>query len=160
MINDAYMFEVALSNSVGKRRDKIKHDILNVHFFYSSSIHDKTWVSKFINYVSIVKVYVLMHKVHILHSYNESNYSKSFCSFDFFVYESCECFTTVHICVIQLMLLLLFDVGHALSCYQCVGTHPGCTLYDMDWRFQQGITCPRVNDRCIKVSYLKKNDIE
>ncbi len=38
-----------------------------------------------------------------------------------------------------------------LICYQCVGTHPGCSLYDFDWRWYWGVTCPRSDDRCVKV---------
>ena len=38
-----------------------------------------------------------------------------------------------------------------LICYQCVGTHPGCTLYNMDTRWYWGKICPRKDDRCVKV---------
>lgn len=38
-----------------------------------------------------------------------------------------------------------------LICYQCVGTHPGCGLYDFDWKWYWGVTCPRSDDRCVKV---------
>ena len=58
--------------------------------------------------------------------------------------------TTTYKCVLQFVFLL--EIAHALSCYQCVGTHPGCTLYDMNWYFQQVITCSRSDDRCIKVN--------
>ena len=40
-----------------------------------------------------------------------------------------------------------------LICYQCVGTHPGCTLYNMDTRWYWGKICPRKDDRCVKVPY-------
>ena len=40
-----------------------------------------------------------------------------------------------------------------LICYQCVGTHPGCTLYNMDTRWYWGKICPRKDDRCVKVNY-------
>jgi hypothetical protein len=40
-----------------------------------------------------------------------------------------------------------------LICYQCVGTHPGCGLYDFDSRWYWGKVCPRTDDRCVKVSH-------
>ena len=47
---------------------------------------------------------------------------------------------------------LILNTGNCLNCYQCIGTHPGCTLYNMDWIFQDTITCSRKDDRCVKVS--------
>ncbi len=41
-----------------------------------------------------------------------------------------------------------------LICYQCVGTHPGCSLHDFDWRWYWGKTCPRSDDRCVKVKMV------
>ena len=38
-----------------------------------------------------------------------------------------------------------------LICYQCVGTHPGCGLYNFDSRWYWGKICPRADDRCVKV---------
>ena len=46
-----------------------------------------------------------------------------------------------------------------LICYQCVGTHPGCGLYDFDWRWQWGKSCPRHDDRCVKLIEKKGADI-
>ena len=47
-----------------------------------------------------------------------------------------------------------------LICYQCVGTHPGCTLYNMDTRWYWGKICPRKDDRCVKVNYcVRRQDI-
>ena len=47
-----------------------------------------------------------------------------------------------------------------LICYQCVGTHPGCTLYNMDTRWYWGKICPRKDDRCVKVNYcVRSQDI-
>jgi len=46
-----------------------------------------------------------------------------------------------------------------LICYQCVGTHPGCSLYDFDWRWYWGKTCPRSDDRCVKLIERKGSDI-
>ena len=44
-----------------------------------------------------------------------------------------------------------------LICYQCVGTHPGCTLYNMDTRWYWGKICPRKDDRCVKVNYCDRS---
>ncbi|XP_040565770.1 UPAR/Ly6 domain-containing protein crim [Lepeophtheirus salmonis] len=36
-------------------------------------------------------------------------------------------------------------------CYQCVGTQPGCGLYDFDAKWQWGKICNRYDDRCVKI---------
>ena len=46
-----------------------------------------------------------------------------------------------------------------LICYQCVGTHPGCGLYDFDSRWYWGKICPRSDDRCVKLIERKGADI-
>jgi len=46
-----------------------------------------------------------------------------------------------------------------LICYQCVGTHPGCTLYNMDTRWYWGKICPRKDDRCVKLIERKGAEI-
>lgn len=46
-----------------------------------------------------------------------------------------------------------------LICYQCVSTHPGCSLYDFDWRWYWGKSCPRSDDRCVKLIERKGADI-
>ena len=46
-----------------------------------------------------------------------------------------------------------------LICYQCVGTHPGCGLYNFDSRWYWGKICPRSNDRCVKLIERKGADI-
>jgi len=38
-----------------------------------------------------------------------------------------------------------------LICNVCVGTHPGCGLYDFDYRWYWGKVCPRWNDKCVKL---------
>merc|ERR1711997_64438 len=62
-----------------------------------------------------------------------------------------------YICI----LVYLFFCGtvNSLSCYQCIGTHPGCTLYNMDWIYQKIITCPRIDDRCVKLIERKGSDV-
>lgn len=44
-------------------------------------------------------------------------------------------------------------------CYQCVGTHPGCGMYDFDGRYYWGKQCPRSDDRCVKVIERKGSNI-
>lgn len=48
---------------------------------------------------------------------------------------------------------------NGLICYQCVGTHPGCSLYDMDWRWYWGKICPRSDDRCVKLIERKGAEV-
>ncbi|ROT66228.1 hypothetical protein C7M84_015767 [Penaeus vannamei] len=36
-------------------------------------------------------------------------------------------------------------------CYRCVGSHPGCGLYDFDWRYYWSYQCPDPYDKCVKV---------
>jgi len=46
-----------------------------------------------------------------------------------------------------------------LICIQCVGTHPGCSLYDMDYRWYWGRICPRKDDRCVKLIERKGAEV-
>ncbi|CAL4123577.1 unnamed protein product, partial [Meganyctiphanes norvegica] len=47
----------------------------------------------------------------------------------------------------------------ALWCYQCVGSHPGCGLYDFDWRYYWSHSCPEENDKCVKVIETKGAEV-
>ena len=41
------------------------------------------------------------------------------------------------VCIILLLInTVKCCYQNSLSCYQCIGTHPGCTLYNMDWIFR------------------------
>jgi len=46
-----------------------------------------------------------------------------------------------------------------LICNVCVGTHPGCGLYDFDYRWYWGQMCPRYNDKCVKVIERKGAEV-
>ncbi len=46
-----------------------------------------------------------------------------------------------------------------LICYQCVGTHPGCGLYDFDSRWYWGKACPKSDDRCVKIIERKGAEV-
>jgi len=69
----------------------------------------------------------------------------------------------------MLLLLLLpllplasaFKTGleDGLICNVCVGTHPGCGLYDFDDRWYWGKMCPRYNDKCVKVIERKGAEV-
>jgi len=44
-------------------------------------------------------------------------------------------------------------------CNVCVGTHPGCGLYDFDPRWYWGKLCPRWNDKCVKLIERKGSEV-
>eukprot|EP00088_Acartia_fossae_P028880 TRINITY_DN29685_c0_g1_i2.p1 TRINITY_DN29685_c0_g1~~TRINITY_DN29685_c0_g1_i2.p1 ORF type:complete len:163 (-),score=9.24 TRINITY_DN29685_c0_g1_i2:86-574(-) len=46
-----------------------------------------------------------------------------------------------------------------LICNVCVGTHPGCGLYDFDQRWYWGQMCPRYNDKCVKLIERKGSEV-
>ncbi|XP_066975702.1 UPAR/Ly6 domain-containing protein crim [Macrobrachium rosenbergii] len=45
----------------------------------------------------------------------------------------------------------LLKTGLSLWCYRCVGSHPGCGMYDFDWRYYWSYNCPDPGDKCVKV---------
>ncbi len=60
-------------------------------------------------------------------------------------------FTAILATVLYTVFSFKTGLEAGLICYQCVGTHPGCSLYDFDWRWYWGKTCQRSDDRCVKV---------
>jgi len=46
-----------------------------------------------------------------------------------------------------------------LICNVCVGTHPGCGLYDFDPRWYWGKMCTRYNDKCVKLIERKGSEV-
>lgn len=53
----------------------------------------------------------------------------------------------------------LYFPGYGLWCYRCVGSHPGCGLYDFDWRYYWSHYCPDPNDKCVKVIEQKGSEL-
>uniref|UniRef100_T1J121 Protein sleepless n=1 Tax=Strigamia maritima TaxID=126957 RepID=T1J121_STRMM len=43
-------------------------------------------------------------------------------------------------------------------CYRCVSTQPGCGEFNFDWRWHWQWTCPRDDDKCVKVIERKGAD--
>ena len=40
----------------------------------------------------------------------------------------------------------------ALRCYACMGTQPGCSADQLDWRLVKNTECPDVMDVCVKIT--------
>lgn len=38
-----------------------------------------------------------------------------------------------------------------LWCYRCVSTQPGCEEFHVDWRIHGAVTCPKEDDKCVKI---------
>nr|CAG4638838.1 EOG090X0I2F [Cyclestheria hislopi] len=60
-----------------------------------------------------------------------------------------------------ILCLLTFSIsicsGQGLWCYRCVSTHPGCGSV-FDWRWYWSYTCPKANDKCVKIIETKGAD--
>ncbi|KAG0725838.1 hypothetical protein GWK47_037819 [Chionoecetes opilio] len=48
----------------------------------------------------------------------------------------------------------------SLWCYQCVSSHPGCGLYDFDWRYHWSHYCEDSNNKCVKLIEGKGVDVK
>ncbi|KAK7081647.1 hypothetical protein SK128_013466 [Halocaridina rubra] len=53
--------------------------------------------------------------------------------------------------VIFFVLSAVVRTGWSIWCYRCVGSHPGCGMYDFDWRYYWSHSCPEPDDKCVKV---------
>ena len=74
-------------------------------------------------------------------------------------YKSQIIFSLIVISLTQFISAFKTGLESGLICYQCVGTHPGCGLYDFDWRWYWGKSCSRPDDRCVKLIERKGADI-
>ncbi|KAK3852358.1 hypothetical protein Pcinc_041054 [Petrolisthes cinctipes] len=61
--------------------------------------------------------------------------------------------------VLLVIFSALLSVGNGLWCYRCVGSHPGCGLYDFDWRYYWSHYCPDPNDKCVKVIEQRESEV-
>ena len=50
-----------------------------------------------------------------------------------------------------LLALLPSIVSGNLWCYSCVSNQPGCSENYVNWLIQSAITCPKANDKCVKI---------
>jgi len=59
-------------------------------------------------------------------------------------------------------LIIIFSskVSCNLWCYSCVSTQPGCTQDEVDWLIHSAITCPRNDDKCVKIIDKKGSDVQ
>lgn len=53
--------------------------------------------------------------------------------------------------IFTLTLTLSSIVNCNLWCYSCVSNQPGCSEYYVNWLIQSAITCPKANDKCVKI---------
>jgi len=47
-----------------------------------------------------------------------------------------------------------------LWCYSCVSSQPGCEEYYVNWFIHHAITCPREDDKCVKIIEKKGADVQ
>lgn len=50
-----------------------------------------------------------------------------------------------------ILITLPFYVNCNLWCYSCVSNQPGCSEFHVNWLIQSAITCPKANDKCVKI---------
>ncbi|CAG2103185.1 unnamed protein product [Medioppia subpectinata] len=55
--------------------------------------------------------------------------------------------------------LLATNVSGNLWCYKCVSSEPGCTVDAVNWFIHSAITCPRSDDKCVKIIDRKGSDL-
>jgi len=58
-----------------------------------------------------------------------------------------------------ILISLTSNVSCNLWCYSCVSTQPGCTLDEVNWLIHSAISCPRKDDKCVKIIDRKGSDL-
>jgi len=51
-------------------------------------------------------------------------------------------------------------VSANLWCYSCVSSQPGCEEFYVNWFIHRAITCPREDDKCVKIIERKGADVQ
>lgn len=62
------------------------------------------------------------------------------------------------LCVLLLFSAFSNEVSGELWCYACVSSEPGCEENYVDWRIHHAITCPKSDDKCVKIIERKGVD--
>jgi len=50
-------------------------------------------------------------------------------------------------------------VSANLWCYSCVSSQPGCEEFSVNWFIHRAITCPREDDKCVKIIERRGADV-
>jgi len=53
-----------------------------------------------------------------------------------------------------------FEVSANLWCYSCVSSQPGCNEHEVNWFIHHAITCPRADDKCVKIIERKGAEVQ
>jgi len=53
--------------------------------------------------------------------------------------------------VVVFLMISLARVSANLWCYSCVSSQPGCEEFGVNWWIHHAITCPREDDKCVKI---------
>lgn len=55
---------------------------------------------------------------------------------------------------------LLVSVHGNLWCYSCVSSQPGCDDRGVDWLIHSAITCPKAEDKCVKIIERNQDEVQ
>ncbi|KAI1309486.1 hypothetical protein HDE_00118 [Halotydeus destructor] len=53
--------------------------------------------------------------------------------------------------LLPLLSISIAQVSANIWCYQCVSSQPGCEEFHVNWFIHRAITCPREDDKCVKI---------
>lgn len=61
-------------------------------------------------------------------------------------------FKSVYLIVILFTFMINhFPTASCLLCYHCTSAETGCSLDWVDWRIHSALSCPKTNDKCVKI---------